>query len=165
MTATTTGLRAAGDVERGEFGYALRAEWVKFRTVRGWSVALLTSIVLCVVFTYLVANGNHTGTCTGSGACTSGHAFVPTGPAGDAVADSYEYHYQRLTGDGTLTVRLASLTGLISTRPPDAAPSITATRPGLATWAKAGVLVTTSPKQGSSYAAVMATGSHGTRFQ
>jgi hypothetical protein len=125
----------------------------------------LESIVLCVVFTYLVANGNHTGTCTGSGACTSGHAFVPTGPGGEAVADSYEYQYQRLTGDGTLTVRLASLTGLISTRPPDAAPSIKATRPGLATWAKAGILVTTSTKQGSSYAAVMATGNHGARFQ
>ena len=87
MTATTTGLRSAGGVALGGFGSALRAEWVKFRTVRGWSVALVTSVVLCVVFTYLVANGNHTGTCTGSGACTSGHAFVPTGPAGEAVED------------------------------------------------------------------------------
>lgn len=165
MTATTTGLRTAGGVERGGFGSALRAEWVKFRTVRGWSVALSMSIVLCVVFTYLVANGNHTGTCTGNGACTSGHAFVPTGAGGEAVADSYEYHYQPLTGDDTLTVRLASLTGLISTRPPDAAPSITATRPGLARWAKAGILVTTSTKQGSPYAAVMATGGDGIRFQ
>jgi ABC-type transport system involved in multi-copper enzyme maturation permease subunit len=163
VTATTTGVDPAGGVALGAFGSALRAEWVKFRTVRGWSVALFMSIALCVVFTYLVANGNHTGTC--SGACTSGHAFVPTRPGGEAVADSYDYHYQRLTGSGTLTVRLASLTGLISTRPPDAAPSITATRPGLATWAKAGVLVTTSTRQGSSYAAVMATGSHGIRFQ
>jgi hypothetical protein len=165
VTATTTGLHPADGVALGGFGSALRAEWVKFRTVRGWSVALVTSIVLCVVFTYLVANGNHTDTCTGSGACTSGHAFVPTGPAGEAVADSYEYHYQDLTGNGTLTARLTSLTGLISTRPPDAAPSITATRPGRATWAKAGVLVTTSTRQGSSYAAVLATGSHGARFQ
>ncbi|HEY1518128.1 MAG TPA: hypothetical protein VGF91_17000, partial [Solirubrobacteraceae bacterium] len=165
MTATTTGLRRAGGVALGDFGSVLRAEWVKFRTVRGWSVALLTSVVLCVVFTYLVANGNHTGTCTGSGACTSGHAVVPTGPAGEAVADSYEYHYQHLTGSGTLSVRLASLTGLISTRPSDAASSIKATRPGRASWAKAGVLVTTSTRQGSSYAAVLATGSHGLRFQ
>jgi hypothetical protein len=165
VTAPTTGLRSAGGVALGGFGSALRAEWVKFRTVRGWSVALVTSVVLCVVFTYLVANGNHTGTCTGSGACTAGHAFVPTGPAGEAVADSYEYHYQHLTGNGTLTVRLTSFTGLISTRPPDAAPSITATRSGRATWAKAGVLVTTSTRQGSSYAAVLATGSHGLRFQ
>ena len=165
MTATTTSLEPAGRVALGGFGSALWAEWVKFRTVRGWWVALVTSIILCVVFTYLVANGNHTGTCTGSGACTSGHAFVPTGPGGEAVADSYEYRYQHLTGNGTLTVRLSSLTGLISTRPPDAAPSITAARSGRATWAKAGVLVTTSTRQGSSYAAVMATGSHGLRFQ
>ena len=165
MTATTTSLQPAGDVALGGFGSALWAEWVKFRTVRGWWVALVTSIILCVVFTYLVANGNHTGTCTGSGACTSGHAFVPTGPGGEAVADSYEYRYQHLTGNATLTVRLSSLAGLISTRPPDAAPSITAARSGRATWAKAGVLVTTSTRQGSSYAAVLATGSHGVRFQ
>jgi hypothetical protein len=165
LTATKTSFDPAGGVALGAFRSALRAEWVKFRTVRGWSVALLASIVFCVVFTYLVANGNHTGTCTGSGACTSGHQFVPTGPAGEAVADSYEYHYQHVTGSVTLTVRLASLTGLISTRPPGAAPSTTATRPGLASWAKAGILVTTSIRQGSSYAAVMATGSHGIRFQ
>jgi ABC-type transport system involved in multi-copper enzyme maturation permease subunit len=165
VTATTAPPDPASGGAVGGFVSALRAEWLKFRTVRGWSVALAMSVVLCVVFTYLVANGNHTGTCTGSGACTNGHAFVPTGPTGDAVADSYEYRYQQLTGNGNLTGRLASLTGLISTRPADAAPSITATRPGLATWAKAGVLVTTSTREGSSYAAVLATGSHGLRFQ
>ena len=45
------------------------------------------------------------------------------------------------------------------------APSLTATRPGLAAWAKAGILLTPTTKQGSPYAAVMATGSHGVRFQ
>ena len=165
MTAPTTNLEPAGGVAPWGFGSALSAEWAKFHTVRGWWAALVTSIVLCIVFTYLVANGNHTGTCTGSGACTSGHSFVPTGPSGEAVADSYEYRYRHLTGNGTLTVRLSSLTGLISTRPPDAAPSITSTRSGRATWAKAGVLVTTSTRQGSSYVAVLATGSHGVRFQ
>jgi ABC-type transport system involved in multi-copper enzyme maturation permease subunit len=54
---------------------------------------------------------------------------------------------------------------VISTNPPDVAPSITASRPGLPTWAKAGILLTSSAKQGSPYAAVMATGSHGVRFQ
>ncbi|MGH3264936.1 MAG: hypothetical protein ACRDNS_23420, partial [Trebonia sp.] len=105
MSATTTARRAPAS-RRGGFGLALRAEWVKFRTVRGWPIALLALIVLCVVFTYLVANGNHTGTCTGNGNCTSGHALVPTGPAGEPVADSYEYRYQPLAGNGTMTVRL-----------------------------------------------------------
>ena len=151
--------------EQGSFRSALAAEWVKFRTVRGWLVALFVSVVLCAIFTFLVANGNHTGTCTGNGVCTSGHAFVPTGPAGEAVADSYQYLDQPLTGNGTLTAQVGSLTGLLSTRPPNAAPSTTASRPGLATWAKAGILLTSSTNQGSPYAAVMATGGHGIRFQ
>jgi hypothetical protein len=66
MTATATDFRATNGVELGGFGGALWAEWVKFRTVRGWTVALLMSIVLCVVFTYVVANGNHTGSVTRS---------------------------------------------------------------------------------------------------
>lgn len=151
--------------EHGTFHSALAAEWVKFRTVRGWLVALLVAVLLCAVFSLLVANGNHTGTCTGNGVCTSGHAFVPTGPAGEAVADSYEYLDHTLTGNGTLTAEVASLTGLISTRPADAAPSITASRPGMANWAKAGILLTSGTNQGSPYAAVMATGSQGVRFQ
>jgi ABC-type transport system involved in multi-copper enzyme maturation permease subunit len=152
--------------ERGDFGSVLRAEWVKFRTVRGWVISLVFAALLCVAFTFLVANGNHTGSCTGTGTnCQSGHPFVPTGPDGEAVADSYQYFEQALSGDGTLTVQIISLTGLISTNPPDVAPSITASRPGLATWAKAGILLTPTTKQGAPYAAVMATGSHGLRFQ
>jgi hypothetical protein len=165
MSATTTTVRPGRGSQHRGFGPALRAEWVKFRTVRGWSIALLGSILFCVLFTYLVANGNHTGTCTGNGNCTSGHAVFPTGPVGGPVADSYEYRYQPLAGNGTLTVRVASLSGLISTSPADVAPSIAASRPGLVSWAKAGLLLTSSTKQGSPYAAVMATGGHGVRFQ
>jgi ABC-type transport system involved in multi-copper enzyme maturation permease subunit len=166
VTATTTAVRSAGDVARGGFGSALRAEWTKFRTVRGWVIGLLVAALLCIVFTFLVANGNHTGSCTGTGTtCQSGHPFVPTGPGGEPVADSYQYFDQSLTGDGTLTVQITSLTGRISTNPPDAAPSISASRPGLAEWAKAGILLTPTTTQGSSYAAVTATAGHGLRFQ
>jgi ABC-type transport system involved in multi-copper enzyme maturation permease subunit len=167
MTATGVPPRSTTFTpEGGDFGSVLRAEWTKFRTVRGWLIALVIAALLCMVFTYLVANGNHTGSCTGTGtSCQSGHPFVPTGPDGQAVADSYQYFGHSLTGDGTLTVQITSLTGLISTNPPDAAPSLTASRPGLATWAKAGILLTPTTKQGAPYAAVMATGSHGLRFQ
>jgi ABC-type transport system involved in multi-copper enzyme maturation permease subunit len=143
----------------------LRAEWTKFRTVRGWLIGLVIATLLCIVFTYLVANGNHTGGCAGTGNCQSGHPFVPTGPDGQAVADSYQYFEQSLTGDGTITVQVASLTGLISTNPPDVAPSLTASRPGLARWAKAGLLLTPTTRQGAPYAAVMTTGRRGLRFQ
>lgn len=146
---------------------ALRAEWVKFRTVRGWLIGLVLAGLLCVVFTFVVANGQHQGICTGTGAgtCTTGHPFVPNGPDGEAVADSYQYYTQPLTGDGALTARIGSLTGLIYTGPANRAPSLAHTQPGLAAWAKAGILLTPSTRQGSAYAAILATGGHGIQFQ
>jgi hypothetical protein len=152
--------------DRGGFRSVLWAEWVKFHTVRSWAIGLVFVVLACTLFTYLVANGTHSGTCTGTGTtCHSGHPFVPTGPDGDAVADSYQYLSRPLTGNGTITAQVASLTGLISTSPTSAAPSLSATRTDLAKWAKAGILLTPSTKQGSPYAAVMATGGHGLRFQ
>ncbi|TWP37217.1 ABC transporter permease subunit [Leekyejoonella antrihumi] len=144
---------------------ALRAEWVKFRTVRGWLIGLVLAGLLCVGFTFVVANGHHQGICTGAGNCTAGHPFVPNGPGGEAVADSYQYYTQPLIGDGTLTARIGSLTGVIYTGPANQAPSTAHTRAGLAGWAKVGILLTPSTRQGSAYAAICATGSHGIQFQ
>ncbi len=165
MMATTAPPSPALHHERRTFAPVLRAEWVKFRSVRGWLIGVVLAAVLCVVFTFLVANGTHTGSCTGTGNCSSGHPFVPTGPDGESVADSYQFVGRSLTGNGTITAQVESLTGLISTNPVNVAPSLSATRPGPAQWAKAGVLVTANAKQGSPYAAVMASGSHGVRFQ
>jgi ABC-type transport system involved in multi-copper enzyme maturation permease subunit len=168
VSATSTeGLRPPASREPTGLGPVMRAEWVKFRTVRGWMAGLAIAVLGCVVFTYLVANGIHSGTCTGSGGtnCQSGHPFVPTGPDGQAVADSYQALTKPLTGDGNITLQVASLTGLISSTPVSVAPSLSATRPGLAGWAKAGILITPGTKQGSPYAAVMVTASHGIRFQ
>ena len=163
--------------QRASFVPALRSEWTKFRTVRGWLIGLVVAVALCVAFTFLVANGSHEGGCTGPpppGAgpnspgsnCHPGHPFVPTGPDGEAVADSYYFVEQPLTGNGTITAQVRSLTGVTSTQPDERrALASTVTRPGLAAWAKAGILLTPSTKQGSAYAAVMATGSHGIRWQ
>ena len=152
------------------------SEWTKFRTVRGWVISLVLAAVLCVAFTFVVANGNNQGGCTGPPApgsgpnspgtnCYTGHPFVPNGPDGEAVADSYEFVEHPLTGDGTLTAQVTSLTGLISNGPASVAPSLAHTQPGLAAWAKAGILLTPNTTQGWQYAAIMATGSHGVRFQ
>jgi hypothetical protein len=151
----------------GGFRGALRAELTKFRTVRGWMIGLVLAAVMVVLFTFLQARGKHTGYCTSPNpnSCVTGHLYVPTGPGGEAVADSYEFVTKRLAGDGTITARISSLSGRIQTGPADEAPTIGDTRPGLVSWAKAGLLVTGSTKQGSSYAAVMATGGHGVRFQ
>ncbi|HEY0805636.1 MAG TPA: ABC transporter permease subunit, partial [Pseudonocardiaceae bacterium] len=115
------------------------------------------------------ANGNHSNYCTGSSStdqvCHQGTPSAPTGPDGQAVADSYYLISGSLTGNGTITAQITSLTGRVSARPSNAAPSLAATRPGLAEWAKAGVIVTSSTTQGAPYAAVLATGGHGIRFQ
>ena len=81
------------------------------------------------------------------------------------MADSYQFVDQSLTGNVTLTARVTALTGVISTNTSNVAPSPAHTRPELTGWAKAGILLTPSTRQGSPYAAVMATGSHGIRWQ
>jgi ABC-type transport system involved in multi-copper enzyme maturation permease subunit len=151
----------------GRFLAALRAEWTKFRTVRGWMIGLVFAALMVVLFTFLQANGKHTGYCTtpNPSSCVTGHQYVPTGPSGEAVADTYELVAKRLTGDGTITARITTLAGRISAGQANEAPSAAETQPGLTSWAKAGLLVTASTGQGSSYAAVMATGGHGVRFQ
>lgn len=138
----------------------LWAEWVKLRTVRGWTIALILGAAAMFAFCYLVANGPKTDT-TSNGP----RAVVPRGPGGDGVADTYEFVHRTLTGDGTVTAEITSLTGVTSTTQTDVHGPLSASRAGLAAWAKAGLLVTPSTRQGSAYAAVMATGSHGIRFQ
>jgi ABC-type transport system involved in multi-copper enzyme maturation permease subunit len=161
MSASVPTSRAGG------FRAALRAESTKFRTVRGWMIGLVFAALMVVLFTFLQANGKHTGYCTtpNPSSCVAGHPYVPTGPGGEAVADTYEFVAKRLIGDGTITARITSLAGRIWAGPVNEAPSLADTQPGLTGWAKAGLLVTPSTRQGSAYAGVMATGDHGVRFQ
>jgi ABC-type transport system involved in multi-copper enzyme maturation permease subunit len=151
----------------GSFRAALRAEWTKFRTVRGWMIGLVFAALMVVLFTFLQANGKHAGYCTtpNPSSCVTGHQYVPTGPSGEAVADTYELVAKRLAGDGTITARITTLAGRIWAGPANEAPTLADTHPGLTSWVKAGLLVTPSTRQGASYAAVMATGGHGIRFQ
>jgi ABC-type transport system involved in multi-copper enzyme maturation permease subunit len=146
---------------------AMRAEWTKFRTVRSWLIGLALAVLLLVLFSYLQAHGKHTGYCTSPNpsSCVNGHPYVPNGPGGGAVVDAYELVSRRLSGDGTITARITSLTGRVWAGPSDEAPSLSHTRSGLAGWSKAGLLITPSTRQGSAYAAVMTTGAHGVRFQ
>jgi len=169
MSTETEPQHSATRESRGRFGDVVRSEWTKFRTVRGWVIGAVVAVLFTVLFTFLVSNGSHSGICTGespsTGTCRPGHPFVPTGPNGAAVADTYYFVDQPLTGDGTLTVRVTSLTGKVSTGASNQAGSVAQSRPGLTSWAKAGILITPNTKQGSTYAAVMVTGGHGVRFQ
>jgi hypothetical protein len=164
---TTTAAR------RGGFAPVLRAEWTKFRTVRGWTIGLAAAAVLGVLFAFLTANGGQVGICgppppgqpASEAVCHTGHPFVPTGPGGEPVADTYYFVHQPLTGDGTVTTRVTALSGLTSTHTSNVAGSLAQTRPGLAAWAKAGILLTPTTAQGTAYAAVTTTGGHGDRWQ
>ena len=133
----------------------LHAEWTKFRTVRGWVIGTVSAGLVLVLVGLLASAGFHTG-CPPEGCVTP-----PVGPDGEWVTDIFYFAYQPLDGDGSITVRVTSLTGLI-TYPPDHPNDIV---PGVVPWAKAGVIIKESTRQGSPYAAVMVTGSHGVRMQ
>lgn len=166
MSNPATVRRSAPGDEPDGFARLVRAEWTKLRTVRAWLTALIAAAVAMTAFSLLSVSGEHRN-CAGKAACPT----VVVGPGGEAVSDSYELVHRTLTGDGTITVEVASLTGLLPPaghafgQPIPPAVPLSAGRPGLAEWAKAGLIVTAGTRQGASYAAVMLTGGHGVRLQ
>jgi ABC-type transport system involved in multi-copper enzyme maturation permease subunit len=74
------------------------------------------------------------------------------------VTDSFYFVRQPLAGNGTITARVTSLAG-------SATPGIQAGTSALQPWAKAGIIIKASLRQGSAYAAVIVTASHGVRMQ
>ncbi|MCA2178162.1 hypothetical protein LDL08_18375 [Nonomuraea glycinis] len=140
---------------------AVRAEWTKFRTVRGWVLALAAAALVIVLLGLSSASGS-LASC-GAGPVESACPAVPVGPGGEAVEDKFFFVHRALAGDGGITARLTSMTGEI--RKPDVTPGVRNVVAGLVPWAKAGVMVKESTKQGSAYAAVLVTGAHGTRMQ
>lgn len=157
-----TAYRSALAAGRDGFGQLLRAEWTKFRSVRGWVIGLLVAALLIVGLGVLTAGGSH---CSDKGEpCPA----APVGPGGEAVDDDFYFVHQPLTGNGGITVRLASLTGQYSTGGVPAGHGQGAfgnARHGVQPWAKAGVMVKAGTGQGSAYAAMMLTGRHGVRMQ
>lgn len=159
MSADPTSYRSTSRPGRDGFVHLLHAEWTKFRTVRGWVVGTAVAAVIIVLVGLLVASAFHNYGCLGapSAACQS----VPLGPDGEAVTDHFYFVHEGLDGDGSITVQVTSLTGLITY--PAYAPN--AIVPGVMPWAKAGLIIKQSKRPGSPYAAVMVTGSHGVRMQ
>jgi ABC-type transport system involved in multi-copper enzyme maturation permease subunit len=142
------------------FARLLRAEWTKLRTVRGWVIAILIAAALPAVFALL-----NNSSCGGGGAC----AAPPTGPGGEAVTDQFSFVHRALAADGSITVRVTSLTGLISGSGGSSGAAggnpTAGWTPDLEPWSKAGIIITASTRPGSAYAAMMVTGSHGVRMQ
>jgi ABC-type transport system involved in multi-copper enzyme maturation permease subunit len=149
--------------DRAGFTRLLRAELTKFRTVRAWMIALCAAAIVFVLLSFLSAFESR-----------SANAAVPTGPGGEAVTDTYMFVHRTLAGDGTLTARVASLSGAHTSPSPTAGSAFGASskrqpgsqlHPGLAPWAKAGILLEPGTNQGTRYAAVLVTGSHGVQMQ
>jgi hypothetical protein len=142
-----------------DFGRLVRAEWTKFRTVRGWVIGTVAAAAVTVLVGLYVASNSQS-------SCSKGTVEVecptpPVGPDGEAVRDKFYFVHQSLTGDGAITVRVTSMTGLITYPPPDHDEIV----PGLVEWAKAGVIVKDGTAQGSRYVALMVTAEHGVRMQ
>ncbi len=150
MTATTATYHS--DLPSGHDGFAqlLRAEWTKFRTVRGWMIAALASSLVVVLFAWIATRRHESSNCSGPNSCRPSHPYVPVGPGGEAVTDTYYFVHRPLDGSGSITVRVSPLTGMPGRVQP---------------WAKAGLIVTDSTTPGSAYAAVMVTGGHGVHMQ
>ncbi|MEU8109262.1 ABC transporter permease subunit [Nonomuraea muscovyensis] len=146
-------------VPGGGFARQVHAEWTKFRTIRGWVAGLAVAALVTALLGLLSASSSHASCGPTDAACPA----VPVGPDGGAVNDKFFFVHRSLTGDGSITVRVTSMTGQI--RKPDATPGVRNVVSGVVPWAKAGVLVKDGTRQGSAYAAVMVTGAHGVRMQ
>ncbi len=140
---------------------ALHAEWTKFRTLRGWVVAMALAAVLTDLFG-LFAAGHAQINCIVDGREQSGASCrpaPPTGPDGEAVTDSFYFVHRPLTEHGSITAAVGPLSGRYFSGPGGDAHA------GIEPWSKAGIMVKASTSPGSPYAAMMLTGGHGVRMQ
>ena len=153
----------------GGFGSLLRAEWVKFRSVRGWVIGMILAALLTIFLGVFTAANGTIGCQINGGPVKTGKAClppIPHGPGGEIVSDSFYFARQPLTGNGTITARVTALTGEhanLNSGPAQVGNGNMV--PGLAEWAKAGIILKQSIRQGSAYAAMMVTDGHGVRMQ
>jgi hypothetical protein len=167
---TVTPYRCTAPDARDGFGQLLHAEWTKFRTVRGWVIGMILAVLVTAGLGVFLAratvpscssqtSSGQQGPVQHGAAC--GGAVYTLGPGGEPVQDQFYFVRQPLAGNGSITVRVSSLTGLL----PDSSGSVPAYRLVLVPWSKAGIIIKQSTSQGSAYAAMMATGGNGVRMQ
>lgn len=144
---------------RESFTGLLLAEWTKLRSVSRWVITLIGAAVLTVGLSYLAAAGNKWD--------PRAQAMFASGPHGDPVSDTFYFVHQPVTGDTTLTVRVASLAPeqnqdevqmrseqltKFDDRSPFAQPA-------------AGIMIKDGTQRGTSYASVMLTAAMGVHMQ
>jgi len=135
---------------------SLRSESINLLTAFGAMAGMFVGLLAIVLLAVLAANGIQVDSPN-----RSVPSPIPLGPDGVPATDRFYFMHRPLVGDGAITARLAPLTGII-TYPPPTHDQIVA---GVVPWAKAGVIIKESTKQGSPYAAMMLTGGRGVRMQ
>ena len=171
-TTTTSRPDARHDTRRNGFFQLVHAEWTKFRTVRGWVIGMIVAGILTVLLGLFADGSANIGCQSSRGQAESGEAclpYVPHGPGGEVVTDSFNFARQPLTGNGSITVRVLSLSGAHPVFGPDGGVPVRSSGPpmtaGLMPWSKAGIIIKQNTRPGSAYAAMMVTGSNGVRMQ
>ena len=165
-TGTVAPHRSPLTPERESFWHLVHAEWTKFRTVRGWVIAVLVTIVAIGAGAFLgadVSGGCGGGHAASSGASAAACPAQPTGPGGVPVQDVFYFAHQPVTGNGTITLQMTSLTGQFIVGTSNG--GFQTALGGLQPWSKAGIIIKQNTSQGSAYAAMMVTGSNGVRMQ
>jgi ABC-type transport system involved in multi-copper enzyme maturation permease subunit len=161
---TVTPSRPTARAGRAGFAHLLRAEWTKFRTVRGWVISVIVAMLLTILLGLFISHGDHTAPCSTGPDSSCTYAALPAGPGGGSVTDTYYFVHRSLTSGGSITAEVTSLTEVTeSSQTLRGQP--TSTQPATVPWSKAGLIISAGPRQGSAYAAVMVTGSYGTRMQ
>jgi ABC-type transport system involved in multi-copper enzyme maturation permease subunit len=154
MTATATPPLSSTPVRGSGFAPVLRAEWIKFRTVRGWVIGMILAALITVGIA-LLDHSECGGQATPGGRVITGYGCAaPIGPGGEAVTDSFTFAHRPLAGDGTITARVTALTMPGGNGPARLQP-----------WSKAGIIIKASTRPGSAYAAMLVTPGHGVRMQ
>ncbi len=152
-TDTVTPYRSGQQPGPDDFPHLLRAEWTKFRTVRGWVIAMVAAALLTAVAVVALAGVSNGSQNAGA------NPTVAIGPGGEAVTDDFYFVRQSLDGNGSITARVASLDTELPMGGGSAFPHIAVP------WAKAGIIIKAGTRPGSAYAAVMATPARGVRMQ
>jgi len=144
---------------RESFPRLLLSEWTKLRSVSRWVIAFVGALALTVGLSTLLASA--------SGTDANVRRNFVVGPNNDPVSDSFYFVHQPVTGDTTLTVRVASLTAprVLDRRSMGGESLSLLNDPSPYAGAAAGIMIKDGTRSGSSYASVMLTADRGVRLQ
>src|ERR1700758_4231084 len=102
MTATMTPYRPPQRAGRDGFPQLLHAEWTKFRTVRGWVIGMIVSVLVNAGIGLFLLSATGDGYCNSQtsqggsgrvqhGAAACGEPALLLGPGGQPVTDSFYF--------------------------------------------------------------------------